>query len=98
VRGAGTVTQAVRGAGTVTQAVRGAEPAWFAMVMATGIVSAALRQAGWPGPARVLRGGAAACFVVIAAAVGWRAVRHPAGLAAQLGQAPSGGETAQVTR
>jgi tellurite resistance protein TehA-like permease len=76
----------VRRAGTVTRAVRRAEPAWFAMVMATGIVSAALRQADWPGPARVLLGGAAACFVVIAVAVGWRAVRHPAGLAAELGQ------------
>jgi hypothetical protein len=42
------------------------------MVMATGIVSAPLHQAGWPGPAQVLLGGAAACFVVIVAAVGWR--------------------------
>lgn len=65
---------------------RGAEPAWFAMVMATGIVSAALRLAGWPGPARVLLAVTAACFVVIAGAVGWRAARHPAGLAAELGR------------
>jgi tellurite resistance protein TehA-like permease len=56
------------------------------MVMATGIVSAALHQAGWPGPAQVLLGGAAACFVVIAVAVGWRALRDPAGLRAELGQ------------
>jgi hypothetical protein len=43
------------------------------MVMATGIVSAALRLAGWPGPSRLLLGAAAVCLVVIAAAVGWRA-------------------------
>ena len=66
--------------------VRGADLAWFAMVMATGIVSAALWLAGWPGPARVLLGAAAACFVVIAVAVGWRAVRHVASLAAELGR------------
>ena len=66
--------------------VRGADPAWFAMVMATGIASAALRLAGWPGPARLLLGAAAACLVVIAAAVGWRAARQAAGLAAELGR------------
>lgn len=75
-----------RGAGAVSQGARRAEPAWFAMVMATGIVSAALRQDGWPGPAQVLLAGAAACFAVIAVAVGWRAVRHPAALAAELGR------------
>jgi len=66
--------------------VRAADPAWFAMVMATGIVSAALRLAGWPGPAQALLGAAAACFVVIAAAVGWRAARHMALLAGELGR------------
>ena len=47
----------------VIRLARRADPVWFAMVMATGIVSAALRQAGWPGPARSLLGAAAACFV-----------------------------------
>jgi tellurite resistance protein TehA-like permease len=70
----------------VTRTVRGAEPAWFAMVMATGIVSAALWLAGWPGPARALLGAAVACFVVIAAVVGWRAARHAVGLATELGR------------
>ncbi len=56
------------------------------MVMATGIVSGALRLAGWPGPARALLGAAAVCFTVIAVAVGWRAVRQPAALAAELGR------------
>jgi tellurite resistance protein TehA-like permease len=63
----------VRWPGAVARAAGGAVPAWFAMVMATGIVSAALRLAGQPGPAVALLVVAAAGFVVVTAAVGWRA-------------------------
>jgi redox-regulated HSP33 family molecular chaperone len=38
----------------------------FTVVMATGIVSAAVRQAGLPWPSRVLLGIAAAAFTILA--------------------------------
>jgi len=44
----------VRRPGAAARAAGGAVPAWFAGVMATGIVSAALRLDGLPGPGLVL--------------------------------------------
>jgi tellurite resistance protein TehA-like permease len=48
------------------------------MVMATGIVSVALRQAGSPGLSAALLWVASAAFVVLAAASVWRVARFPA--------------------
>ncbi len=59
-------------------AVRGADPRAFAMVMDTGIVSVALRQAGSPGLSAALLWIASAAFVVLVAASVWRAVAFPA--------------------
>lgn len=59
-------------------------PGSFSMVMATGIVAAALRQDGLAPAADVLVAIAAAAFIVLAAAVGWRSVALPAGLRADL--------------
>jgi len=53
-------------------AVRGADPRWFAMVMATGIVSVALRLAGSPDLSAVLLWVAAAAFAVLLVASAWR--------------------------
>jgi tellurite resistance protein TehA-like permease len=76
----------VRTVGTVAQAVRRVDPVWFAMVMATGIVSAALRLAGLPGPATALLVIAGAGFVIVAAATCWRAALFPGDLRAELGR------------
>jgi len=65
---------------------RRADPAWFAMVMATGIVSAALRADGLPGPAAVLLAAAAAAFAFLAAVMCWSAAAFPARLRAVLGR------------
>jgi len=54
-------------------AVRGADPRAFAMVMATGIVSVALRQAGSPSLSAALLLVASAAFVVLLGASVWRA-------------------------
>ena len=70
----------------IARGARGVDPVCFAMVMATGIVSAALRQAGLPGPSAVLLAVAAAAFVILAAASCWRAAAHPADLLAGLGR------------
>jgi tellurite resistance protein TehA-like permease len=59
-------------------AVRGADPRAFAMVMATGIVSVALRQAGSSFLSAALLWVASAAFVVLVAAFVWRAVLFPA--------------------
>ncbi len=59
-------------------AVRGADPRAFAMVMATGIVSVALRQAGNPPLSAALLWVASAAFVVLAAGSVWRAAAFPA--------------------
>jgi tellurite resistance protein TehA-like permease len=76
----------VRAVGTIARAVRRVDPVWFAMVMATGIVSAALRPAGPPGPATALLVIAGAGFVIVAAATGWRAALFPGDLRADLGR------------
>jgi tellurite resistance protein TehA-like permease len=59
-------------------------PGSFAMVMATGIVAAALRLDRAALAADVLLVLAAAAFVLLAAAIGWRAVATPAILRADL--------------
>jgi tellurite resistance protein TehA-like permease len=66
------------------QAVRAVDPGCFAFVMATGIVSAALRLAGQAAAAGWLLALAAGGFAVLAAASCWRAVTFPAGLRADL--------------
>ena len=53
--------------------VREADPGWFAMVMATGIVSAALLQAGRPGPSVALLWVAGLAFAVLVVLSAWRA-------------------------
>lgn len=70
--------------GAVTRAVRRVGPVWFAMVMATGIVSAALRQAGLRDLAGALLAVTVACFVILAAASCCRAALFPADLRADL--------------
>jgi tellurite resistance protein TehA-like permease len=70
--------------GAVTRAVRRVDPVCFALVMATGIVSAALREAGLRDLAGALLGIAVVCFVILTAASGWRAALFPADLRAGL--------------
>lgn len=57
-------------------AIAGLSPGYFALVMATGIVAVALREAGWPVTSRVLLGVAAFAYVVLVALYVTRAVRH----------------------
>ncbi len=64
--------------GPLAQAVRGADPRSFAMVMATGIVSVALRQAGSPLLSAALLWVASAAFIVLVVASLWRAAWFPA--------------------
>jgi tellurite resistance protein TehA-like permease len=59
-------------------AVRGTHPGSFAVVMATGIVSAALRDVNRPHASAALLVIAAAGFVVLAASSAWRAAVFPA--------------------
>ncbi|HEY6315290.1 MAG TPA: tellurite resistance/C4-dicarboxylate transporter family protein [Streptosporangiaceae bacterium] len=54
------------------RAVRGADPRSFAMVMATGIVSVALRQAGAQGLSAALLWVAVVAFAVLVVASAWR--------------------------
>jgi tellurite resistance protein TehA-like permease len=65
-------------------AVRGIHPGSFAVVMATGIVSAALRLADGPRLSAALLAIAAACFTVLVAASAVRAAAFPADLRADL--------------
>jgi tellurite resistance protein TehA-like permease len=67
------------------QVVRAANPGSFTFVMATGIVSAALRLAGHATAANWLLVVAAAGFAALVATSGWRAARFPAWLRADLG-------------
>jgi tellurite resistance protein TehA-like permease len=62
----------------------GADLGSFAMVMATGIVSGGLRQAGRPVLSTVLLGISVAGFALLAAAACLRAARSPASLRADL--------------
>jgi hypothetical protein len=56
------------------RAVRGADPRSFAMVMATGIVSVALRQVGAQGLSAALLWVAVVAFAVLVVASAWRVV------------------------
>jgi tellurite resistance protein TehA-like permease len=77
----------VTGGGKVlARSVRRAGPACFPVVMATGIVSAALRQAGQPSLSAALLVIAAAVFVILLAASAVRAVAFPGSLRADLGR------------
>jgi tellurite resistance protein TehA-like permease len=62
----------------VRTAIRDADPAYFAVVMATVIVSRAVQLDGLAGLSEVLLGIAAAAYVVLAVLYGWRlaAYRH----------------------
>lgn len=62
----------------VSAVLRGVHPGSFAVVMATGIVSAALRQAGSLQLSRVLLAIAAASFTVLLGASAWQAALFPA--------------------
>jgi tellurite resistance protein TehA-like permease len=64
--------------GPLAQAVRGTDARAFAMVMATGIVSIALRQAGNPALSEALLWIASAAFVVLVVGSVWRAAWFPA--------------------
>lgn len=76
----------VTGGGHVlARAVSWAGPACFPVVMATGIVSAALRQAGQPSLSALLAI-AVAVFAVLLAALAVRVVAFPASLRADLGR------------
>jgi len=72
------------GGHVLTRAVRRAGPDCFTVVMATGIVSAALRQAGQPWLSAGLLVIAAAVFVILSAGSAVRAVAFPASLRADL--------------
>lgn len=64
--------------------MRGTHPGFFAMVMATSIVSAALGQVGHARLSGMLLAIAIAAFAVLAVASGWRAVVYPAYLRVDL--------------
>ena len=66
------------------RAVRGAHPGCFALVMSTGSVTAALRQAGSPRSSAVLLAIAAGSFSALAVASAWRAAAFPADLRGDL--------------
>ncbi|HTT54833.1 MAG TPA: tellurite resistance/C4-dicarboxylate transporter family protein [Streptosporangiaceae bacterium] len=70
--------------GVLAQAAARAEPAHFAVVMATGILSAALRRAGFAAASGALLALALGAFLVLLAAVGGRAVHDRPGLLAGL--------------
>jgi tellurite resistance protein TehA-like permease len=74
------------GGNALARAVRWAGPACFPVVMATGIVSVALRQAGQPSLSAALLVIAVAVFVILLALSAVRAVAFPAGLRAELGR------------
>ncbi|HEX5202262.1 MAG TPA: tellurite resistance/C4-dicarboxylate transporter family protein [Actinoplanes sp.] len=57
--------------------VRDLYPGYFALVMATGICSIALDDVGQTAASAALLVVAAGCFVVLCVALGWRIVRYP---------------------
>jgi tellurite resistance protein TehA-like permease len=69
---------------SLARAARAVTPGSFSMVMATGIVSAALRLDGYPVSADVLLAVAGAGFVLLAGVTCWRAARLPMLLRADL--------------
>jgi tellurite resistance protein TehA-like permease len=74
------------GGNLLARAARRAGPGCFPVVMATGIVSAALRQAGQPSLSAALLVIAVAVFVILLAASVVCAVAFPASLRADLGR------------
>ena len=62
-------------AGLLVSLVRRCAPGYFAIVMATGIVSAAVGAAGAATLSAALLGLAIGCYLVLAAAYGWRLSR-----------------------
>jgi tellurite resistance protein TehA-like permease len=60
-------------------------PAYFALVMATGVVSIILHSSGWPQASNVLLGVSVAALVVLLAMAGWSLVQHRATLTAIAG-------------
>ncbi|HEY7145078.1 MAG TPA: tellurite resistance/C4-dicarboxylate transporter family protein [Streptosporangiaceae bacterium] len=63
-------------------AVRDLDPGYFALVMATGIVSQAVRLDGAAGLSGILLGVTIAAYLLLAAAYGWRLVSYRARLRA----------------
>lgn len=57
-------------------AVRDLYPGYFALVMATGICSTALRDVEQPTASAALLGIAVVCFAVLCGALGWRLIRY----------------------
>lgn len=57
--------------------IRDLYPGYFALVMATGICSTALRDVGWPTTSAALLGVGTICFIVLCAAITWRVIRYP---------------------
>jgi len=51
-------------------------PAYFALVMATGVVSIILHSSGWPLASDILLGVSVAALVVLLAMAGWSLVQH----------------------
>jgi len=74
-------------AGVAQDIVLRTQAGYFSVVMATGIVSVALRLAHWPLISAVLLAIAATAFTVLAAAAALRAAASPAGLRADLASA-----------
>lgn len=70
--------------GAIARSAGRVVPGSFAIVMATGIVAAALRQDSLPLAADVLLAISAAAFVLLAAAISWRSVALPAALRSDL--------------
>lgn len=70
------------GGGRLRVAVAGLPPSCFAFVMATGIVSGALRESGRPVPAEILFWVALSALAILLAATLWRAAAFPARFAA----------------
>lgn len=67
--------------------VRELYPGYFALVMATGICSTALREVGQPTASAVLLVVAVGGFVVLSVAYGWRLARYPRRVIEDLGAA-----------
>jgi tellurite resistance protein TehA-like permease len=65
-------------------AVRELYPGYFALVMATGICSTALGEVGQPTASAVLLGIAVVCLAALSGALGWRLIRYPRRVLADL--------------
>ncbi len=76
------VTQRGAGPARLRAAIRTLFPGYFALVMATGIVSTAVGLVGAPSLSGFMLGVAVVCYLVLVAAYGWRMVRYPGDLLA----------------